>query len=99
MEIKILNCFRIADDGVILKVLWQARLSKNDQTAVYQDQLDLDYKNSNDPTFVEYDNLSEEQIADWVLNSYGPNVMKAIEQKLTNELEVKNKPLVSGLPF
>jgi hypothetical protein len=99
MEIKILNCSRTPEDNVVLKVLWQATVSKNDKTAHYQDQLSLEHKSFEDPTFVEYANLSEEQIVDWVKKAYGQNVMNAIEQKLINEIEAKNKPLVNGLPF
>jgi len=99
MEIKIIDCVRNAENGVILDVLWQMRVTKNDKVAAHNDRITLTDKDPSENGFIKYENLTEEKIVEWVKQAYGQSVMNAIEEKLTDEIEAKNKLLVNGLPF
>jgi hypothetical protein len=98
MEIKIIDCSRNAENGVVLDVLWQMRVTKNNNVAAHNDRIALGYKDPNSNDFVKYENLTEEKIVEWVKALYGNNVLSAIEQKLNEQLDEQNK-VVRGLPF
>ena len=58
----------------------------------------LDEPNSDD--YIEYKNLSEEKVKDWVKYALGEEKMAAIETSLLNQIEEKISPTEAiGLPW
>jgi hypothetical protein len=78
------------------------RVSKTDGAAtgsVYG-TISLPHKDHNDPTFIPYDDLTEEIVIGWVKDEMGANQVAAYEAAVQGQIDAQINPThASGLPW
>ena len=53
-----------------------------------------------DPTFIPFDDLTEEQVKQWVLDTMGEEQVAALQANLNNQIEAQKHPVTAtGLPW
>ncbi len=85
-------------DGAIYTVHWTASLEENGETAGAYGSIGL---GDPDPdSFVPFDQLTKEEVVNWVLSALGVDQVVSIEEALHNEIEQKlHPPSASGVPW
>lgn len=89
------NLERQTIDGLVTKVYWRAKATDwQNVTDVYSEQT-----LQRGDEFIDFEELSQEQIIEWVKSSLGEEQVTFIENKLIADLEDMASPtVVTGLP-
>ena len=102
--ISIVNIERILPNNVVKTIYWMASLTVNNLTAAEYGSTNLLYKSPTDPTFVQFENLDENQVIDWVEKQVDIRLLnKKLEaqvkqcQNLINSQNQSNSAL--GIPW
>jgi hypothetical protein len=85
-------------DGAIYTVHWTASLEEDGETAGTYGSIGL---GDPDPdSFVPFDQLTKEEVVDWVLSALGVDQVVSIEEALHNQIQQKLYPTSAvGVPW
>jgi hypothetical protein len=96
MNIEITQLDRSLPSDVVITVHWQASLTEDEITVDSYGSVNLELKDPADPSFVSFENLTEEIVIGWVNDKIGQEILDGLNRKLQ---EVKHPKVVSGLPW
>lgn len=84
------------ETGLVKKLHWFAVDEQNGHKVFDFGVAELDDKNANDPTFVSYDEISEELALQWLFKVIDK---QHVEQNLANKLNAIQQPELVSLPL
>lgn len=98
------NLTRRAADGAVIVAHWRATAiaEEGEQTATSAQigPASFPEPNPEDPNFIPYENLTEEQVVTWVKDKLGEEEVTRIETRLIQEASEKLTPTeLSGTPW
>lgn len=97
---KIAQLERHLPDGVCYTAHWTATKTDGDFTASAYGSIGLPAKDPSDPTFVAYEDVSEDQAIQWVLAAMTAEGLETLQANLDAQIEGKRNPTqASGLPW
>jgi hypothetical protein len=110
MKIQISNLDRVLPAGVVTTVHWIATLSEPKETSIWGEKSDftasaygslgVPAKDPSDPTFIAFEDLTEEQVKQWTLDAMGEEQVTALQTNLNNQIEAQKHPVTAtGLPW
>jgi hypothetical protein len=100
MNIQIAQLDRTLPDNVVNTVHWQASQTEDTFTASAYGSLGVPAKDPSDPTFIPFEELTEEQVKQWVLTTMGEEQVAALQANLDGQIEAQKHPTsASGLPW
>lgn len=100
MELKIANMERTVPGGVVTTIHWTAIIIDGEHGVSAFGSVSLPPKPETDPTFVPFDQLTEAEALNWLIEQMGEDRVAALESKLNAEIEAKKQPkIVTGLPW
>ena len=82
MQIKIENMICNANDGVVVDIRWLANKSDGNKTASISGGSTLPAINPSDESFIPFNELTEDQAKQWVLNELGSEGSQNLESQL-----------------
>ena len=95
----ITNMDRLTADGFVVTVHWTASQTDGDYTAVpiYST---VSFTEQPGESYVPYDELTEDQVVEWVKASLGEEGVAAVDAALANNIAAqKNPPVATGTPW
>jgi hypothetical protein len=103
MKITISRLDTTKPDGVVVTANWRAVLTEpkeNSSNGVYETSVygtcSFDQKDPSDPSFIPFEDLTEEIIVGWVIKKSGKEIEATLNEQMT---ALKNPPVVSRLPW
>jgi hypothetical protein len=100
MNIQIAQLDRTLPSGVVQTIHWTATQTDGDYTASAYGSLGVPAKDPSDPTFIAFDDLTEEQVKQWVLTTMGQEQVTALQANLDGQIEAKKNPTsATGVPW
>jgi hypothetical protein len=85
-------------DGAVYTAHWTVSLEENGETASSYGSVGIGEPNPAD--FTPFDQLTKEQVVDWVLSTLSIDQVVTIEEALHNQIQQKLNPTsASGLPW
>lgn len=88
---------RTQDTKVVLVVEWFCEAKEGRFHEVQYGTVELDDKNPSSPDFIPFEQITEQQMLDWVFDKIDKN---AVEEKMTHLInEQKTPSLVTELPW
>lgn len=96
MNLHIEQLERSLPDGVVVIAHWTAELTEDGYTVSTYGMSTLPQKDPSDPSFIPFDELTEEVVLGWVQEQAGDEI-EATLNRLLNEL--KNPTIASGMPW
>jgi hypothetical protein len=97
---KIVELQRDLPNGTVTESHWIATKSDGDFIASCYGSIFLPEKDPSDPTFVSYDDITEEQAIEWTLASMGVEQVNSIEANLDAQILAQKEPkTASGTPW
>jgi hypothetical protein len=100
MNIQIEQLDRTLPDGCVTTIHWSAIQTDGGFTTSVYGSLNVPAKDPSDPTFIPFDDLTEEQVKQWVLDTMGEEQVAALQANLDGQIEVQKHPTqASGLPW
>jgi hypothetical protein len=100
MNIQIAQLDRTLPDSVVSTIHWQATQTEDTFTASAYGSLGVPAKDPSDPTFIPFDQLTEEQVKQWVLQTMGEEAVAALQANLDGQIEAQKSPVTAtGLPW
>jgi hypothetical protein len=87
-------------DGLVITAHWQATLERDGKQARVYGSVGLPAKDPSDPSFIPFDELTEDVVIAWVKEQLGEEQVSGIEASLASQLEALINPVtVTGLPW
>jgi hypothetical protein len=87
-------------DGLVIIAHWEASKEAGGKLAHIYGSVTLPAKDPSDPTFIPFDELTEEVVLNWVKAVLGEEQLAALEAVLDSQLQtLLNPPVVTGLPW
>jgi hypothetical protein len=100
MNIQIAQLDRTLPDGCVQTIHWVASQTEDTFTASAYGSLGVSAKDSSDPTFIQFDDLTEAEVKQWVLDTMGEEQVAALQANLDGQIEAQKNPVqASGLPW
>jgi hypothetical protein len=100
MNIQIVNAERQLPSGLITTLHWTATQTEDTFTASAYGSLGVPAKDPSDPTFIPFDELTEAEVKQWVLDTMGEEQVAALQANLDGQIEAQKHPTsASGLPW
>jgi hypothetical protein len=100
MNIQIAQLDRTLPDGCVTTIHWTATQTDGDFTASAYGSLGVPAKDPSDPSFIAYEDLTEEQVKQWCIETMGEEQVTALQTNLNNQIEAQKHPVTaSGLPW
>jgi len=100
MNLNIVNLDRNLPAGLCTVAHWTATKTDGDYTASAYGSIGLPAKDPSDPTFVAYEDITEYQAIQWVLDTMGEEQVAALEANLDGQIEAQKNPTsASGTPW
>jgi hypothetical protein len=100
MNIQIAQLDRTLPDSVVSTIHWTATQTDGDYTASAYGSLGVPAKDPSDPTFIPFDELTETEVKQWVLQTMGEEQVAALQANLDGQIEAQKNPVsASGLPW
>jgi len=100
MELQIVNAERQLPSGLITTIHWTASQTDGDFTASAYGSLGVPAKDPSDPTFIDFEDLTEEQVKQWTLDAMGEEQVTALQANLNKQIESQKHPVTAtGLPW
>lgn len=97
---KILELERNSSDGLVLTAHWEASIFQDGYHARVYGSISLPHKESEDPSFIPYEELTQETVLNWVFREIGEEQVALYEQNLAGQIEALiNPPTQHGLPW
>jgi hypothetical protein len=103
MELKIKNLERDPSSGLVTSVHWIA--VKKDETeeftSTYSTTQGMSYKDSSDPSFIPFDQLTESQVVGWIVGEVGEYFLEKLSMQMDADLEFQksNKTVTTTPPW
>lgn len=95
----VMNMERLEVDSVVIIVFYRATGTDGDLTAAADNAVRLPYKSPSDPSFIPYQDLTEQEVLNWVFEAIGPENKAIIERAVAGQIEQKKIVLVDGVPW
>lgn len=100
MQLRIQQLERQVNDGLVITVHWDAIKSADGHTARVYGSYALPAKDPSDPSFIPFDDLTEEIVLGWLREAMGEETVEQLEATLDSQLDALINPVVaSGLPW
>jgi hypothetical protein len=100
MNIQIAQLDRTLPDSVVSTIHWTASQTEDTFTASAYGSLGVPAKDPSDPTFIPFDELTEAEVKQWVLQTMGEEAVAALQANLDGQIEAQKNPVsASGLPW
>jgi hypothetical protein len=100
MNIQIVDTNRELPSGLITTIHWTATQTDGDFTASAYGSLGVPAKDPSDPTFIPFDQLTEAEVKQWVLDTMGEEQVAALQANLDGQIEAQKNPTsASGMPW
>jgi hypothetical protein len=100
MNLNIAQLVRTLPDSVVSTIHWVATQTEDTFTASAYGSLGVPAKDPSDPTFIQFDDLTEEQVKQWCLDAMGEEQVAALQANLDGQIEAQKNPTsASGLPW
>jgi hypothetical protein len=85
---------------VVSTIHWTATQTEDTFTASAYGSLGVPAKDPSDPTFIPFDELTEAEVKQWVLDTMGEEQVAALQANLDGQIEaLKNPVSESGVPW
>ena len=86
-------------DGGVVTVHWDVTEVDGDYSARVYGSTGFEY-DASDPSFVEYADLTESEVVQWVKDSMGADEVTAMETRLSDDIAAQKNPVTeSGTPW
>jgi hypothetical protein len=96
MNLKIVQLDRSLPDGVVFTAHWTADLIEDEYTVSIYGSVELEQKDPSDPSFIPFEDLTEEVVIGWVQSKIGDE----IEDNLNRQMQALKHPTsASGVPW
>jgi hypothetical protein len=100
MNLNIAQLDRTLPDGCVTTIHWTASQTDGDYTASAYGSLGVPAKDLSDSTFIDFEDLTEEQVRQWTLDAMGEEQVTALQANLNKKIEAQKQPVTaSGLPW
>jgi hypothetical protein len=100
MQLKVVQLQRNLPAGLCTTAHWTASKTDGDYTASAYGSIGLPAKDPSDPTFVAYEDITESQAIQWVLDTMGQEQVEALEANLDGQIEAQKHPTqAAGVPW
>jgi hypothetical protein len=100
MDIQIAQVDRTIPSGVVQTIHWVASQTDGDFTASAYGSLGVPAKDPSDPTFIPFDELTEDEVKQWVLDTMGEEQVIALQANINKQIEEQKQPVTArGLPW
>jgi hypothetical protein len=100
MNIQIAQLDRTHPDSVVSTIHWVATQTEDTFTASAYGSLGVPAKDPSDPTFIPFDQLTEAEVKQWVLDTMGEEQVEALQANLAGQIEALKHPTqATGLPW
>ncbi len=96
MNIQIVQLERSLPDGVVFTAHWTASLTEDEDTASIYGSVELEQKDPSDPSFIPFDDLTEEVVVGWVQSKTGDEIEATLNRYMQ---AMKNPTSASGVPW
>lgn len=90
---------RRPEDGAVIVAHWRLKVSEDE---VFAQAIGLQKftPNPNDPNFVPFESLTEEQVVGWVKDEMGDGHVAALEAKVSSDVDDQKVPaVIPGVPW
>lgn len=99
-EWRVVQLERTLPDDVVTTVHWTVSKTEDNVSASSYGSLGLPSKDPEDPSFVEFDELTEQEVIAWVHEVMGEEQLEAIESALSAQIDAQNHPKsATGVPW
>jgi len=100
MEMNIAQLNRNLPSGLVTTVHWTASKTDGDFTGYSYGSIGLAAKDSADPTFIAYEDLTKDQVIEWVKEAMGAEQVAALEAAIDGQIEAQKNPVTAaGVPW
>jgi len=99
MKWEIVSLERQQRSGLVSVSHWRLTNSVNDVFNEFTGSVVLPSKDVDDPTFVEFDNITEDMALKWTKETLGAEQVSAYEGAILLDQIKQNKKLVNGVPW
>lgn len=100
MKILITNLESVLSNGCVHMIHWTASKKYKEFIAYEHGYVSLESKDSSDPTYIPYVNLTETDVINWFKQSVGSTYLESVEETLDNQIELyKNPTQFNGIPW
>jgi hypothetical protein len=100
MELHIANLDRTLPDGCVTTIHWTATQTEDTFTASAYGSLGVPAKDPSDPTFIPFDQLTEAEVKQWVLQTMGEEQVAALQANVLAQIEAQKNPVTAtGTPW
>jgi hypothetical protein len=90
---------RLSSNGEVIIVYFRTVGIDGDVDAVANNAVRLPYKDPSDPSFIPYDQLTEQEVLDWVFQAIGPEGKGIIERGIASQIAQKKIQVAQGVPW
>jgi hypothetical protein len=91
---------RSLPSGMVTTVHWTVSLVDEEYSASSYGSIGLPAKEPEDPTFVNFEDITKEQAIEWLKDAMGEEQVANIEAGLESQIEAQKNPTsASGLPW
>jgi len=91
---------RHTTDGLVITAHWQAVKESDGKQARVYGSIGLPMKDPSDPSFIPFDELTEDVVLSWVHAALGDEQVAAYEANLDAQLDALiNPPVLTGMPW
>jgi hypothetical protein len=96
-QIKIVQLERVSSTGAVVKAHWMAKQVDGKYYGEAQGVVDLDPKDQSDPSFINFNDLTEAQVVSWVMGKIN---VSAVDADLQEQIDKQKAIIVAtGLPW
>jgi hypothetical protein len=100
MHIRIADLEREIPSGCVTTVHVIFDKVDGEYTASRYGSVGIPHKDCKDPTFIPFEELTQDQVAQWALDAIGVDQIAEIESGINSEIEMKKNPThANGLPW
>lgn len=100
MQNKVTNLLRDTETNSVLMIYWQSTVTKDGKTLTEEFNSGLQPKLSSDPSFIPYENITEEIANQWLQEVLSGAMFENLEEQLLEQLDNQAPPAhANGLPW
>jgi len=100
VQFNVIDIERSLPNGVVTQVHWRAAKQEGEQEASIFGSIGVPFKDPSDPTFVPFDELTHDQVVQWMLSKMGEEEVDEIEAILNAQIDaIKNPTNARGTPW
>jgi hypothetical protein len=100
MEFKIVDMQRKTSTGLVETLHWTCSQTDGEFVASSYGSIGLPEKDASDPSFVDFNTITEEMAVEWLKQTMGEEQVTALQANLDGQIEAQKNPVsASGLPW